>query len=292
MQRKFSSYNITVYFITVLLLIFIIFPIMWMFSTSLKLDKQILSTPPTWVPKPITFEKFRNVLFGELDAKVSQMYGAAQQANFAIWFKNSLMISGAATLIAIISGIGAAYAFSRFRFALSNLFLIFIMMGYFLPQTVVLVPLFQILNKFGLINTRFALILTHQLILLPMVVWVLRGHFDKIPKELEEAAYLDGCSRFSVLIRIILPICSPGILSTAVLAFVFSWEEYLFALVYTSDPNLFVVSLGLSQYKGDVGFLWGELMAAALLATLPIVFLFWVVQRNMISGLAAGALKG
>ncbi len=262
-----------------LLMVFTLFPFWWMLVTSLKPDAELYDVrqPPLWA-KTITFEHYRE-LFGRLP--------------FVTWVRNSLVVSAAATLISLAIGTLAGYSLARLRFRGATTLGTIIFMAYLVPTTVLFLPLAYVVRWLGLYNTPFALIATYPTFLVPFCSWYLMGYFKTIPRELEECAMIDGCSRSRALWRIVLPLAIPGILSAAIFAFTFSWSEFIYALTFVQTPDYKTVPVGVvgQLSTGDVLF-WGKLMAAAVLGSIPIALIYSTVSGHFAAGLTAGALKG
>lgn len=261
-----------------LLMAFTLFPFWWMIATSLKPDAELYNVrqPPLWV-KTVTFEHYRE-LFTRLP--------------FVTWVKNSLMVSTAATLISLAVGVLAGYSLARLRFRGATTLGTIIFVAYLVPTTVLFLPLAYVVRWLGLYNTPFALIVTYPTFLVPFCSWYLMGYFKTIPREIEECAMTDGCTRARALWQIVLPLATPGILSAAIFAFTFSWNEFIYALTFLQAPAYKTIPVGVvgQLSTGDVLF-WGKLMAAAVLGSIPIALIYSTVSRHFAAGLTAGALK-
>jgi multiple sugar transport system permease protein len=207
--------------------------------------------------------------------------------------KNTLGVSVAATAISLVFSVLAGYALARLRFRGAGLLGLLIFVSYLVPQTLLFIPLYDVIVSLGLTNTPWSLVLTYPTFLIPFCAWLLMGYFKSIPKELEESALIDGSSRLGTIWRIVLPLALPGLLSAGIFAFTLSWNEYLYALVFITDPALKTVAVGAVSelIRGD-GFFWGELMAGALLACLPVAAAYAFLVDYYVAGLTAGAVKG
>jgi multiple sugar transport system permease protein len=262
-----------------LLMVFTLFPFWWMLVTSLKPDAELYDVrqPPLWV-KTVTFEHYRE-LFVRLP--------------FATWVRNSLVVSGAATLISLAIGTLAGYSLARLRFRGATTLGTIIFVAYLVPTTLLFLPLAYVIRWLGLYNTPFALIVAYPTFLVPFCSWYLMGYFKTIPRELEECAMIDGCTRSRALWRIVLPLATPGILSAAIFAFTFSWNEFIYALTFVQSPGYKTIPVGVvgQLSTGDVLF-WGKLMAAAVLGSIPIALIYSTVSGHFAAGLTAGAVKG
>ncbi|HTO31506.1 MAG TPA: carbohydrate ABC transporter permease, partial [Pararhizobium sp.] len=210
----------------------------------------------------------------------------------ARYFVNSLIVSIGSTSLALIFAIFAAYGFARFDFRGRAAALAFVLIGQLLPTAAVIVPLYIVLNYLGLINTYLGLILVYLILTLPLSVWMLTGYFRGIPKELEDAAIIDGASHLGVLFRISLPLVSPGIIAVALYSFVATWNEFVFALSFATEKEMKTLPIGLAEFSTEFDTDWGAVMAASFVMTLPIALIFLVMQRMFVSGLMSGATKG
>jgi multiple sugar transport system permease protein len=263
----------------VVLMVFTLFPFWWMLVTSVKPDAELYDVrqPPLWA-KTVTFEHYRE-LFTRLP--------------FATWVRNSLVVSAAATLISLAIGTLAGYSLARLRFRGATTLGTIIFVAYLVPTTLLFLPLAYVIRWLGLYNTPFALIVAYPTFLVPFCSWYLMGYFKTIPRELEECAMIDGCTRGRALWRIVLPLATPGILSAAIFAFTFSWNEFIYALTFVQSPGYKTIPVGVvgQLATGDVLF-WGKLMAAAVLGSIPIALIYSTVSGHFAAGLTAGAVKG
>lgn len=254
-----------------------LFPFAWMALSSIKTLRELYTTPPAWLPQAPTMANYWKVL---------------TESNIPRYFLNSLAISAGSTVIAIALAVFAAYGFARFRFTGRAWCEAFVLIGQLLPTAAIIVPLYIVLGRLGLANTWLGLILVYLILTLPLSVWMLIGYFQAIPVELEEAAIVDGSSRLGVLLRITLPLSSPGIVAVVIYAFVTTWNEFIFALCLATDSRAKTLPIGLSEFSTEFNTDWGAVMAASVLMTLPIIAMFLALQRLFISGLIAGATKG
>lgn len=262
----------------VLLLVAIcLFPFLWMALSSVKTLRELYSVPPVWLPEVPTLANYQKVLFA---------------SNIPRYFLNSTVISLGSTAIALALAVFAAYGFARFDFRGKAGYQAFILLGQLLPTAAIIVPLFITLRYFGLINTYLGLILVYTIITLPLSVWMLTSYFRAIPAELEEAAIIDGCSRLGVLFRITLPLSLPGVVAIVVYAFVTTWNEFIFALVFAQDARVKTLPIGIAEFSTEFDTDWGAVMAASMFMTLPVALVFLAMQKLFIGGLTAGAVKG
>jgi multiple sugar transport system permease protein len=260
----------------------LLFPFYWMMVTAVRPDNELYrpwSAPnyaPFWTTHP-TLDHIRYLL---------------RETLFNTWMLNTLLISVAATLISLVCGLLAAYALSRLKFRFAGMLGTAIFITYLVPQTLLFIPLADIVRNFHLGDTPWALILTYPTFLIPFCTWLLMGYFKAIPRELEECARIDGATRWQAMVHIVFPVAVPGILSAGIFAFTLSWNEFIYALVFLSSPAEKTVSVGVTSelIRGDV-FYWGSLMAGALLGSIPVAFVYSFFVEYYVAGLT-GAVKG
>ena len=254
----------------------VLIPVLWMLSTAVKPDTQLFETPPQWIPSEITFQAF---------ARVWADYPFAQ------YFGNSLLVVGGATAISVFFSAFAGYGMARFEFRGKGSFLTFLLMTQMFPSIMLLIPYYKIIQSLGLINTHTALIITYISFTIPFCSWMMLGYFKAIPRELDEAAAIDGLSRLRTYFQVVLPLALPGVAATAIFSFITGRNEQIFALVLTQTEDMKTLAVGIGQMVGQYRVLWNDLMAVCLFAVLPVVIVFVFLQRYLISGLTAGAVK-
>lgn len=257
------------------LLLFSLAPIFWVLITSFKNNAEIYAM--TWLPKQPTLQNYQRVF---------------QNDNMPRYFLNTTIVSFCTTALSMVVATLGAYGFSRYRFPGSKAVLGFILFTRVLPRVTVVIPFYIVLRRLNLINQYPGLVLVYLMVVMPVTVWMLKGFFDNIPIEIEEAAAIDGCSPVRILIQIVLPICLPALAAVGMYAFILSWNEFLFALIMTTDRTTRPISVGLAYYIDDRGIHWGELMAASALMSLPAMIVFSLTQNMLVKGLSAGAVKG
>jgi multiple sugar transport system permease protein len=283
MQRKKLLGQILLYLCVLGIVLWTVAPYLWLIISSLSYKIDLLTVPLQWIPKRLTFENYQSLFFarGSTTANVSLFLNS---------LRNSAIIATTAMLIAMFLGVLAAYALARLKFPGSNLFMLLMMMGYMLPPIAIVVPLYVILRRFDLLDKHLGLILVYMSFILPLVIWLMRSYFATIPSELEDAAMIDGCTPLGALVRVILPLSLPGLVSVAVFAFIAAWNEYLYAFIYTNiDAKTLPVLIG--EFSTKLGLEYLRIAAAGVLASLPPVILALVFQRFIIRGLTAGAVK-
>ena len=261
------------------LLFFALFPFYHMTLTSLKQDRELYDrfAVPLVIKQGPTLDHYRKLLW---------------ETEFLTWTKNSLMVTILATGVSIVIGTIAAYALARLRFPGVGAFGTGIFVTYLVPTSLLFLPLAQVINWVGLADSKWALVLTYPTFLVPFCTWLLMGYFRTVPKEVEECAMVDGATRIQALIRIVLPIAIPGLVCAILFAFTLSWNEFIYALTFTSSSDQITASVGVTSelIRGDIYF-WGSLMAGAVLGSVPIVILYVFFLDYYVSGLTAGAVK-
>jgi multiple sugar transport system permease protein len=268
---------VTIYLPLAVFVIVLLFPFYWMTITALKPDDELLSREgnPFWVIHP-TLDHIKKLLF---------------DTSYPEWLWNTILISVVSTCLSIFCSVLAAYAIERLRFRGSRYVGMSIFMAYLVPPSILFIPLAAIVYNLGLFDTRLALILTYPTFLIPFCTWLLMGYFKTIPIELEECALIDGASRLQILVRIILPLAVPGLISAGIFAFTLSWNEFIYALTFISSSEVKTVPVGVvtELVEGDV-YHWGSLMAGALFGSLPVSILYSFFVEYYVSGLT-GAVK-
>ena len=278
--RKFS-----LFLLTLPVLFFIFFPLLWLFSASLSTQVELFSIPPHWVPQHPTFQNYIEILFpGQATSSVPRTY--------AVSLLNSIKIASAVTLICILIGSLAAYALVRIPFRFNRGMQLGILATRMIPEVSLVLPLFIIASNFRLINKPIVLIITYMSFALPYAIWLLAAYFQTVPVELEDAARLDGCSRLGILFRVVMPISIPGLVSTAMFVFLLAWDEFFYALIFTSTLDAKTVPVAIAEFIGRYVTNINGMMAGGILAAIPPVIVALLFQRYIVSGMTAGAVKG
>jgi multiple sugar transport system permease protein len=265
----------------VVLLAFAVIPMLWMLSTSLKGQFAALQQPPEWIPSHPTLEQYQTLL------SPTGTIGPV----FLRYFLNSMIVSLTTTLLGVLIAIPAAYAFSRFQFPGRDVLFFAVLIRNMFPVVVFLIPLFILMRTLHLVNTHWSLILTYMTFGLPLSIWLLKGFYDNIPEELERAARIDGASRFKAFWLIIMPLSSPGIIATAIYAFIGAWNEYVYALTFLNSESLLTLPVGLQHFFTEFATNWPGLMAAAFIMSVPVVVMFMLLQKQFVRALTEGAVK-
>ena len=266
-----------IYLLLTALVMITLLPLGWIISTSLKPSTEIFANPPYWIPKQITLTNYTDVFTA---------------SSIPAAFLNSLIIALLCSIMALVLGSMAGYAFARFKFRGRKFLSLFMLVSQMLPLTVLMIPLYYMANRAGLVDTKTGMALAHLVIALPLVTWMSKGYFTSIPRDIEEAALIDGCSMLQNLIRIVLPLLRPALAATGIYAFISSWNEYTLANVLTRSENSRTVPLALNDFSTFFKVNWGDTMAAAAVITIPIIIVFLSVQKQFVEGLANGAVKG
>lgn len=263
-------------FATVLFVALGMFPLCWALAASLGPEQELFGNP-SLVPSALTLEHYR-ALFDE--------------RGFLTPIRNSLIVASLTTLLAVPIGALCAYAIARLRFRGKSVVLAGVLAVSMFPQISIVSPLFLVLRGAGLINTVPGLVLPYLTFAMPLSVWLLTGFFRQLPREIEEAALVDGASRLEAFWYTVVPLAWPGVATTAILTFLYCWNEFLFALSFTLGPERHTVPVAIALFRGQYQVAWGQVLAGALVATLPVAVLVLLAQRRIVSGLTAGAVKG
>lgn len=264
-----------------LLLGFTVMPMFWMVITSLKTGFAAMQYPPQWWPAEPTLENYWRLL--DPNGSVG--------SDFLKYFWNSLWVSTVTTILAVAVAVPAAYAFSRFRFPGRNFLFFAVLLRNMFPAVVFLVPLFILMKLLGLVNTHGSLILTYLTFGLPLAIWLLKGFYDNIPIQLEQAARIDGATRFQAFLLIVMPLSTPGIIATSIYSFIGAWNEYIYAYTFLTKQSQMTLPVGIQRFFSENATDWPGLMAATFLMSIPVVVLFLVLQRYFVRALTEGAVK-
>lgn len=257
-------------------LVLILFPLYWAIAASFTPESRLFGAPSLF-PSSIVLDHYR-ALFAERD--------------FWTPIRNSLIVAGATTILSVALGSVCAYALARLRFRGKSLVLGFVLAVSMFPQISIVSPLYLVLRELRLINTYPGLVLPYLTFAMPLTIWLLVGFFRQLPPAVEEAALVDGASRLRTLVEVILPLSWPGLATTAILTFLYCWNEFLFALSFTLGPERYTVPVAIALFRGQYQVPWGEILAAAVVATAPVAAIVLVAQRRIVAGLTSGAVKG
>ena len=265
----------------VFLLIFTVLPMAWMLLTSIKTQFAAMQYPPQWWPNEPTLQSYTKLL--DPTNKVGQ--------DFLRYFWNSLYVSALTTILGVGVAVPAAYAFSRFRFPGRTFLFFSVLLRNMFPAVVFLMPLFLMMRWLGLVGSHGSLILTYLTFGLPLSIWLLKGFYDNIPIQLEQAARIDGATRFQAFLLIVMPLSTPGIIATSIFSFIGAWNEYVYAATFISAKDRMTLPVGIQTFFAEFATVWPGLMAATFMMSVPVVVLFLVLQKYFVKALTEGAVK-
>ncbi|MEL6151450.1 MAG: carbohydrate ABC transporter permease [Chloroflexota bacterium] len=276
MTRRSPAGNVVLTACLLFLFVIVILPFYWIFSSSVKIPQEIISLTPTLIPQSFTWQHYGKLL---------------NSSDFPLYMWNSLQVALGTMVITVVLSASAAYGLYRLKLPGRNLIFQIILITYAFPGILLLIPLYGMMSRMGLIDTIPALIIINVTFAAPFAVWMMRAFFSTIPVEIEDAAALDGANRLQILLRILFPLAAPGVASIAIFAFIMSWTEYMFASVLIISDERRTLPVGLAGIIGQYQVDWGLLLAGSALTALPVIILFALVGRNFVRGLTAGAMK-
>ena len=276
-MRIGASRKVVTWSVALVALAVVLFPFYWMLNTSLKPPSEVFASPPAFVSPNWS-----------LDAYVA-LFSTRPVGRY---FVNSLVVAIGSTVVSVSLAALAAYGLTRFFPRGATPFVMFLLFTKMLPETLLIIPYFQLMSELNLLNTYLALILAYSSFALPFSVWMLIGFFRSIPREIDEAAVVDGATVLQAFRRVILPLARPGLTAVALFTFLLAWNSYVWALVLTTDSSMFVLSVGIANMVGEYRVQWNELMAAAFVAALPVMVLYSMLERHLVDAITAGAVKG
>ena len=263
--------------VTLIALMVVVFPFYWMLNTSLKPASEIFLSPPTFASANWSLDAYATVL---------------TQRPVGRYFLNSLIVALGTTVLSVTLAALAAYGFTRFFPGGATPFIVLLLFTKMLPETLLIIPYFRLMSDLGLLNTYGALVLAYSSFALPFSVWMLIGFFRSIPRDIDEAAMIDGATYLQAFWRVILPLARPGLVAVALFTFLIAWNSYVWALVLTTDSSMYVLSVGIANMVGEYRVQWNELMAAAVIAAVPVMVLYSLLERHLVNAITAGAVKG
>lgn len=277
MKKKCRNIPLKVisYLILIMLIIFSIFPAVWMVLTSIKPATEIYKSPPEFFANDPTIENYKQTI----------------NSNVPRAFLNSTIVTFSTIILTLVIAIPAGYGLIKNRSKFTGVASVSLLFGQMMPAIIVLIPLFNIFNKINLIDTYYALILANLTITLPLSVLMFRSFFQKVPKELEEAALVDGCTSLGAIFRILIPISKPGIISVIIFSFIISWDEYLYALNFSRSASIKTLPIILSEYTTIYSVDWGGMMSASTIVSLPVILIFLIANKYFVKGLYEGSIK-
>ena len=271
--------NITLCILSVLLLCVLLFPLYWIVVTSLKTEKEIFQIPPTFWPKVLNLKSYA----AQVESGDFNMFRS---------FANSFVISLGAMIVAVILAVPASYGIAKYRFKGKKLIMLGFLVTQMLPVAVLLTPMFIMFRNMHLYNTPMSAILADATIGIPFSVLILKNYFASIPKELEEAAYIDGCNRLTAFLRILIPIAKPGVMVCAIFSFLYAWGDLAYGMTFIIDQQKRPITAGIFNFMGQYGTKWSYLTAFAVVTIIPVALIFIFMQKYIISGMTSGAVKG
>jgi multiple sugar transport system permease protein len=277
------KYRIFIHVAAAVVSIVFLAPFAWLLIASVSSQADLLALPLRWIPRHITFDRYHQIISSS---------GNTIYANFRKAMLNSLIVASSTVAISTVVGVLGAYAFARVRFRLARVTLLTFLATYMVPPIALVIPLYLIMVRLHLLDSKLGLIIVYCSFATPFVLWTMGNYFQTIPNELEEAAQIDGCTRVGALVRVILPIARPGLLSTMMLGFLVAWDEFLYALIFTSTTNSKTIPVAIAEFAGRYTTDFGLQAAGGLFAALPPVLLAVAFQRYIVGGLSAGAVKG
>lgn len=282
--RRFFR-KLLLFLLTIPVLLFIYLPILWLVSASLSTQVELFAVPPNWIPPHPTLQNYMEIFFPSQAA-------SAVPRTFAVSLLNSIKIASAVTIICIVIGSLAAYALVRIPFKFNRTIHLSILGTRMIPEVSLVIPLFIVASSLQLINKPIVLIIAYMSFALPFAIWLMSAYFQTVPIELEDAARIDGCSRLGILFRVVMPISVPGLISTTMFVFLLAWDEFFYALIFTSTLASKTVPVAIAEFIGRYVVNITGMMAGGVLAAVPPVLVALIFQRYIVSGLAAGAVKG
>ena len=278
--------RVILYLLVLLIVIAVIAPFGWMIISSISTKADLLKKPMRWFPEHPTLDNYRAMLLGTSSSTTD---AAAQ---FITALKNSLIVTLSVTVLSLAVGLIAAYAFSRFRFRGHDLMLNTILFTQMIPAIAIIIPMYTIMLRLKLLDTKWSLVITYLSFVLPYLIWLMKGYIDSIPTDLEEAAQIDGCSRMRSFFLVVLPVAATGLAATVIFAFILSWNEFFYAVNFTSTGASKTLPVLITEFSSKFGANFILACTAGVLASLPPVLISLIFQRYIISGLSAGAVKG
>jgi multiple sugar transport system permease protein len=288
LKRLESYLGATMFYILVALLLFaILAPFVWMIISSISLPSELASVPPHWIPQEPTFDRYRSLIFGNK----SGLPVPIAAAKFIRSLFNSLIISSATTLVCIITGTLAAYAIVRLPVPGKGWFLFGMLAAQMLPVITVIIPLSLLMQAIKFTDTWHGMIILYSGYMLPTVIWIMHGYFQTLPEELEEAGMIDGCSRFGAFLRVVLPISGPGLVAITAFAFLYTWNEFFMALIFTGATTK-TITVIVTEFSNQAGIDYGLMTTGGVLGSIPPLIIVFLLQKYIVAGLTSGAVKG
>ncbi|WP_085522769.1 carbohydrate ABC transporter permease [Tuberibacillus sp. Marseille-P3662] len=281
MQRSLPLRMIQ-YLFALIVLFFTLAPFIWMFITSISYSEDLREVPLRWLPKNITWERYIDIFSNS---------GNEMANTFRIAMFNTIQVAGCVTIIALVVGGIAAYAFARLRFKFRQNMIYLFLFTYMIPPIVIVIPLYLFISSLNLLDSKFTLVLLDATFIIPFVIWIMQSYFSSINDDFEEAASIDGCNRFQVLWYIIVPIARPGFIATGILSFLMAWEEFFYALIFTSSLDAKTISVAIAEFSGRHLTDYGMTATGGIIASIPPVLIAIIFQRYLVKGMSGGGVK-
>ncbi|MHB1254554.1 MAG: carbohydrate ABC transporter permease [Candidatus Humimicrobiaceae bacterium] len=278
---KYRSKRIFLYILIIIILFFTLAPFLWTVISSISTNEELLSVPIHMIPKNPTFERYKDIFLSTDTKMVAFKKGVI----------NSFLVSSGVTIVCLVIGTFAGYAFARLNFPKKNMTLQLFLFTNMIPPIVIIVAIYFIFSKLKLLDSVFSLIFLYSSFILPFVIWMMRSYFVTVPKDLEEAARIDGCTRISALFRVIIPLSTPGLVACGILAFLMSWEEFLFALILTTDKAK-TITVAIAEFTGKQYVDYGMMATGGVIGAIIPILITLIFGRYIIKGLTSGAVKG
>lgn len=263
--------------LSAVMFVLILLPFYWMLKTAMEPRENLFRYPPAFFPQEIQFESFLKVF---------------TEKPLWLWLRNSLFVSTTVMVLSMIMSTLSGYSLSRFRNRLNSSVGFLVLITQMLPGTLFMLPIYTVFAEIGMINTYSGFIIALTTFSMPICIWMLKGYFDSIPTEIEQAAMIDGCSQLGALLRVVIPLCVPGYVCTAIFAFIVGWNEYMLPFMLMTEASKWMLANGLASFIGEFSTPWNMVMAAAFIYTVPAILLFMGLQKYLVQGLTAGAVKG
>lgn len=283
MTKRSYGQTIFIYLFSIIVVIFTLSPYLWMIITSLSYPKDLIALPLRFIPSHVTFERYVSLFTGTGSDNPAYVFRVAMGNSFIITF----FVTG----ISIIIGSLAAYAFARLKFRFKNGLMMLTIFTYMIPPVALVIPMYLIFSKLGMLNKKTGLIILYLSFIIPFIIWVMQGFFSSISKSFEEAAEIDGCNRLQTLLYIFLPIARPGLIATGILAFLMSWDEFFFSLIFTSNLTAKTMTVAIAEFNGKYTIDYGMISTAGIMASLIPVLIVMVFQKYIVTGMTSGGVK-
>lgn len=286
MRREEKRKRILINIFAILLMIYIIIPFVWLFISSISPKVELIATPPHWIPEKPSFNNYLK-LMGLQQASIS----TGEIPPFPTAMRNSIVVAVCSTFLSVLIGIFTAYAFARLEFRGKNAMMLSVIALRMLPEIALVLPLYMIMQKLHMSDSKVFLTLVYMSFVLPFVIWMLRSYFESIPVSLEESALIDGANRFTIIWKIVFPLALPGVITTCIFCLLTCWDEFLFSLIFTASYNAKTVTVAISEFTTRHMIDYGLMMAGGMLASLPPILFALLMQKYVVNGLTEGSVK-